>query len=96
MSKQGLYDQLVSQSGGQFSAAAAQYAIYNVKVDLNANALAKTKEHQSEQHLSPAAIHDQLTSDAGEKFIQAEADYAIQHLNDQRLKETLQSITLAK
>jgi hypothetical protein len=82
MSKQGVYDQLVSQYGGQFSAAAAQYAIDNVKTDWNANALAKAKEYQSQQSLSPAAIHDQLTSDAGEKFTQAQADYAIAHLND--------------
>ncbi len=82
MSKKGVYDQLVSEYGGQFSAAAAQYAIDNVKADWNANALAKAKDYQNTMHLSPAAIHDQLTSDSGEKFTQAEADYAIQHLND--------------
>ena len=80
MSKQGVYDQLVSQYGGQFSAAAAQYAVDNVQANWNANALAKAKDYQSQQSLSPAAIHDQLTSSAGEKFTQAEADYAIQHL----------------
>lgn len=81
MSKQGVYDQLVSSAGEQFSAAAAQYAIDNVKADWNANALAKAKTYQSTMSMSPAAIHDQLVSDAGEKFTQAEADYAIQHLN---------------
>ncbi|HMS92234.1 MAG TPA: Ltp family lipoprotein [Candidatus Saccharibacteria bacterium] len=81
MSKQGVYDQLVSQYGGQFSAAAAQYAVENVKADWNANALAKAKDYQKTLSLSPAAIHDQLTSQNGEKFTQAEADYAIQHLN---------------
>jgi len=82
MSKQGVYDQLVSEYGGQFSAEAAQYAIDNVISDWNANALAKAKTYQDTMHLSPAAIHDQLTSQYGEKFTQAEADYAIQHLND--------------
>lgn len=82
MSKQGVYDQLVSQYGGQFSAPAAQYAIDNVKADWNANALVKAKSYQDSMHQSPAAIHDQLTSEYGEKFTQAEADYAIQHLND--------------
>ena len=82
MSKQGVYDQLVSSYGGRFSAEAAQYAIDNVKADWNANALAKAKDYQKTMSLSPAAIHDQLTSSAGEKFTQAEADYAIQHLND--------------
>ncbi len=80
MSKQGVYDQLVSEYGGKFTAPAAQYAIDNVKADWNANALAKAKDYQKQQSLSPSAIHDQLTSAAGEKFTQAEADYAIQHL----------------
>lgn len=82
MSKQGVYDQLVSEYGGKFTAPAAQYAIDNVKADWNANALAKAKDYQKQQSLSPSAIHDQLTSAAGEKFTAAEADYAIQHLND--------------
>lgn len=82
MSKQGVYDQLVSEYGGKFTAPAAQYAIDNVKADWNANALAKAKDYQKTMSLSPSAIHDQLTSAAGEKFTQAEADYAIQHLND--------------
>jgi hypothetical protein len=37
MSKQGVYDQLTSEYGGQFSAEAAQYAIDNVQTDWNAN-----------------------------------------------------------
>ena len=82
MSKQGVYDQLVSEYGEKFTAEAAQYAIDNVKADWNANALAKAKEYQDQMHMSPAAIRDQLTSTYGEKFTQAEADYALQHLND--------------
>jgi len=82
MSKQGVYDQLVSEYGEKFSTAAAQYAIDNMKADWNANALAKAKTYQDTMNMSPAAIHDQLTSEYGEKFTQTEADYAIQHLND--------------
>jgi hypothetical protein len=82
MSKQGVYDQLVSEFGGKFTAPAAQYAVDNIKADWNANALAKAKDYQKQQSLSPSAIHDQLMSSAGEKFTAAEADYAIQHLND--------------
>ena len=82
MSKQGIYNQLVSDYGEQFSAEAAQYAIDNVSADWNANALAKAKNYQSTMNMSPAAIHDQLISEYGEKFTKAEADYAIQHLND--------------
>jgi len=82
MSKLGVYDQLVSEYGEKFSAAAAQYAIDNVKADWNANALAKAKTYQDTMNMSPAGIRDQLTSANGEKFTQSEADYAIQHLND--------------
>ena len=82
MSKQGVYDQLVSEYGGKFSAVAAQYGVDNVKADWNANALAKAKDYQKTMSLSPSAVHDQLTSAAGEKFTPAEADYAVAHLND--------------
>jgi len=82
MSKQGVYDQLVSEYGEKFSTAAAQYGIDNMKANWNANALAKAKTYQDTMNMSPAAIHDQLTSEYGEKFTKAEADYAIQHLND--------------
>jgi hypothetical protein len=82
LSKQGVYDQLVSEYGGKFSAEAAQYAIDNVKADWNANALAQGKTYQNDMHLSPTAVHDQLTSSYGGKFTAAEADYAVAHLND--------------
>jgi len=82
MSKQGVYDQLVSEYGEKFTAKAAKYAVNNVKADWNANALATAKSYQETQHMSPAAIHDQLTSEYGEKFTQAQADYAIAHLNN--------------
>jgi len=82
MSKQGLYDQLVSEYGGKFKPEAAQYAIENVQADWNANALAQARDYQNTMNLSPAAVHDQLTSQYGGKFTQAEADYAIEHLND--------------
>lgn len=81
MSKAGLYDQLTSQYGEQFSPEAAQYAVDNVKADWNANALAKAKTYQDDMAMSPAAIRDQLTSSYGEQFTEAEAQYAIDNLN---------------
>jgi hypothetical protein len=80
MSKQGIYDQLVSPNGEKYTAEAAQYAVDNLKTDYNANALAKAKQYQTTMSMSPAAIHDQLTSANGEKFTAAEADYAVAHL----------------
>jgi hypothetical protein len=81
MSKRGVYAQLVSEYGGQFSPEAAQYAIDNVKADWNTNALNKAKTYQNTMNLSLKAIHDQLISEYGEKFTQEEADYAVEHLD---------------
>lgn len=82
MSKAGIYEQLSSDAGEQFSAGAAQYAVDNLKADYNKNALETAKNYQSEMHMSTEEIRDQLTSEAGEQFTPAEADYAINHLGN--------------
>lgn len=80
MSKAGIYDQLISEYGENFSAEAAQYAIDNMAVDWNSNALQKAKEYSDVMHLSKAGIYNQLISDYGEKFTQEEAQYAVDNL----------------
>ena len=82
MSKAGLYGQLTSEYGEQFSPEAAQYGVDNVKADWNANALAKAKSYQETMAMSPESIREQLTSEYGEQFTAEEADFAIIHLND--------------
>lgn len=82
MSKQGIYDQLVSEYGEQFAPEDAQYAIDNMEADWNANALEKAKSYQETMSMSKNAIYDQLTSEYGEKFTPEEAQYAIDHLDD--------------
>lgn len=82
MSKVGVFDQLTSEYGGQFTVEAAQYAVDNVEADWMANAAASGKSYQKMMSMSPAAIHDQLTSEYGGKFTVEEADYAVLHLND--------------
>ncbi|MBZ5952878.1 Ltp family lipoprotein [Leuconostoc gelidum subsp. gasicomitatum] len=82
MSKDGIYDQLTSEAGEKFPTDAAQYAIDNVNVDYNKNALSKAKTYQKDMSMATDAIRDQLTSSAGEKFTPEQAEYAIQHLND--------------
>ena len=62
MSKQGIYDQLTSDYGGQFSDEAAQYAVDHVQADWNANALVAAKNYQKTMAMSQEAIRDQLTS----------------------------------
>ncbi|TFD83940.1 hypothetical protein E3T61_20445 [Cryobacterium lactosi] len=82
MSKAGIFAQLTSEYGGQFTVEAAQYAVDNVDADWSANALASAKTYQEQMAMSPAAIHDQLVSEYGAQFTVEEADYAILHLND--------------
>ncbi|WP_367295155.1 Ltp family lipoprotein [Levilactobacillus yonginensis] len=82
MSKEGIYEQLTSDAGEQFSDKAATYAMNHLTdVDWNANALAKAKSYQKDMHMSSSAIRDQLTSSSGEQFTDAQADYAVSHLN---------------
>jgi len=82
MSKLGVFDQLTSEYGEQFSVEAGQFAVDNVQADWPANALAKAKSYQETMDMSPAAIHDQLISEFGEQFTVAEADYAMANLNN--------------
>ena len=81
MSKLGIYNQLISENGEQFTAEEAQYAMDNLKADWNANALAKAKDYQESMAMSVEAIREQLTSEYGEQFTAEEADYAISNLN---------------
>ncbi|OAV62855.1 Ltp family lipoprotein [Enteractinococcus helveticum] len=80
MSKAGIFDQLTSEYGGQFTEEAAQYAVDNVEADWNNNALESAITYQDTMAMSPAAIHDQLTSEYGGQFTTEEADYAIANL----------------
>lgn len=80
MSKAGIFDQLTSEYGGQFTEEAAQYAIDNVEADWKENALKKAESYQETMSMSPNAIYDQLVSEHGEKFTSEEAQYAIDNL----------------
>ncbi len=80
MSKQGIYDQLISEYGDKFSTEAAQYAVDNLKADYKANALEKAKTYYNNMSMSKEAIRNQLISEYGEKFTEEEADYAVQNL----------------
>ena len=81
MSKQGLYEQLTSEYGENFTEEAAQYAIDHVDADWNANALQKAKEYSDSMHMSKQGLFEQLTSEYGEQFTDEEAQYAIDHVD---------------
>lgn len=80
MSKAGIYNQLVSEYGEQFTEEAAQYAMDNLVADYKANALAKAKSYSDTMHMSKAGIYDQLVSEYGEQFTTEEAQYAVDNL----------------
>lgn len=82
MSKQGIYEQLVSEYGEGFTPEAAQYAIDNIDADWNANALYKAKSYQSSLNMSRKSIYEQLVSEYGEQFTEEEAQYAMDHLEN--------------
>ena len=79
MSKTGIYNQLTSEYGDQFSAEAAQYAIDHINVDWNENALQKARDY-CDMYMSKAGIYDQLISEYGEQFTPEEAQYAVDHV----------------
>src|SRR5699024_11157789 len=80
MSKQGIFDQLVSEYGGQFSEEAAQYAVDTIDADWNQNALESAKVYQDEMAMSPDAIRDQLSSEYGDQFTEDQVQYAVDNL----------------
>ncbi len=80
MSKQAIYDQLISEYGENVSPEAASYAVTHVNADWNANALQKATVYSDTMHMSRTAIYDQLISENGEKFTEAQAQYAMEHL----------------
>lgn len=90
MSKNAIYNQLVSEYGEQFSQEAAQYAMDNLIMDWNANALAKAENYSDMMHMSKAAIYDQLTSEYGEQFTADEAQYAIDNIQADWNKNALE------
>ena len=81
MSKQGIYDQLTSDSGDKFNESDAKYAVDHLDVDWNKNALKAAESYQKDQNMSTDEIHDQLISQDGDQFTESQADYAINHLS---------------
>jgi len=82
MSEAGIYDQLTSEYGEQFTPEEAQYAIEHLDADYNYNALQKAISYSELMSMSDSEIYDQLVSEYGEKFTPEQAQYAIDHLDD--------------
>lgn len=81
LSEAGLYEQLTSEFGEGVSPEAAEYALSNIDVDYNRNALETAKIAQEAMpDGTPEEIRDYLVSEYGAGFTEAEADYAMQNL----------------
>lgn len=80
MSKQGMYDQLVSEYGDNFPPEAAQYAIENCGADWKENAAKSARQYQERMNMSRDAIYEQLISEYGEQFTEEEAQYGVDQL----------------
>lgn len=80
-SEKTLDDQLTSAFGGKFTDKAAEYALANIKVNYEEEALETAiKYREANQKLSDQALIDQLMLDYGDKFTSEEAHYAINNL----------------
>lgn len=80
MSKKGIYDQLISEYGDQFSTEAAQYAVDNIEADWNENALKSAESYSEMMNMSKKGIYDQLISEYGDQFEPSEAQYAVDNI----------------
>lgn len=73
----GLYDQLTSEYADNYPAEAAQYAVDNVEVDWNEEAVEAARQYQEFSAFSDAGLYDQLTSPYADQFTPEQAQYAI-------------------
>lgn len=90
MSKSGIYNQLTSEYGEQFSVEAAQYAMKSMEADWNINALKKAETYSDTMYMSKAGIYEQLISEYGEQFTEEEAKYAIDNVEADWKKNALE------
>ena len=77
MSKAGLFEQLTSEYGEQYSEEAAQYAIDNLNADWKENACKSAEKYLELMPMSKDELYDQLVSEHGEQYTPEEAQYAV-------------------
>ncbi|MCD8316752.1 MAG: Ltp family lipoprotein, partial [Eggerthellaceae bacterium] len=80
LSRQAIFDELISEDGGSYSDEAAEYAVENVDADWEYNALATALEYINEDGMPQAQVFSHLISSYGGKFTEDEARYAMNHL----------------
>lgn len=80
MSREGIYQQLISEYGEGFPKDAAEWALDHLDADYKYNALKKAENYSDTMYMSKEGIYDQLVSPYGEKFTKEEAQYAVDNL----------------
>ena len=76
-SYQSLYQQLTSEYGEGFPPDAAQYAMDNIEVDWNKEAVEAAESYLRWSPMSRADLLQQLTSEYGEGFTPEQAEFAV-------------------
>ena len=90
-SKQSLFDQLTSDYANKFLPEEAQYAIDNLDVDWNAEALEAAESYLDTGSFSEQGLYDQLTSTAADEFTAEEAQYALDNVEADWNEEALEA-----
>ena len=91
LSKQGVFDQLTSSYGSQFTPEEAQYAIDHLDVDWKKEALGAAKSYLSTGSFSEQGLLDQLTSSYADEFTPEEARYALENIDADWNAEALEA-----
>lgn len=81
LSKKGLFNQLTSEYGANFSEDAANYAIENIDANWKENALLSAESYNESLYLSQKRLYKQLTSEHGGQFTEKQAEYAIKNID---------------
>jgi len=77
LSKQRLYEQLISPHGGEYSLKAAQYAVENCGANWRQNSVKSGRGYLEIFNWSKERLFKQLSSEQGEQFTRADAQYAV-------------------
>lgn len=80
LSESGVYSVLMDPAEGGFSKEAAQYAMSQLDVDWNENALTSAQYYMDMYEITKDELREQLVSTDGEGFTEEQADYAMANL----------------
>ncbi|SEJ57534.1 Ltp family lipoprotein [Demequina mangrovi] len=89
-SEAGLFDQLTSDYGSQFTDEAATWALENVEVNWKDEALEQAQSYIDTMPFSEAGLYDQMTSEYGSQFTAKQAEYAVANVEVDWMAEAVE------